>query len=245
MDSQLTTSAETDIATVLERLDEELTQDMYDRLVLHAQHKVNRLFWQGGIYGAPLPEGLEANDIVRRMVRRVLLGAREGPGKDRRCWDAEGDLYKYLASAIDSEVSNLVSAAANQLMRLASVHDGATNRAAEGARTSVLERDSKTLSADEEAWRPQDLPDPEELVLREEREAEHDRFFWGFYEFVKDRDEELLPYLEEILDGCIKPRELADSLGVPVDRVYNAKKRLRRQLSAHLQHEKERRSQDG
>ena len=146
MGPEQTTSKDTDVSRVLKRLDEELTQEMYDRLVLHAQHKVQRLFWQGGIYGAPLPEGLEPDDIVLRMVRRVLRGAREGPGKDRRCWDEQGDLYKYLAGAVDSEVSNLVNAKANQLLRVASLHDAVTRQATDQERATVLERINGCMS---------------------------------------------------------------------------------------------------
>lgn len=56
-----------------------------------------------------------------------------------------------------------------------------------------------------------------------------DDFVLGFCEFVTD-DPELLPIVEAILEGCMKPDDIAARLGVDPETIYKRKKRLQRKL---------------
>jgi len=70
---------------------------------------------------------------------------------------------------------------------------------------------------------------PEEIALREEVETRADKFVAGFLDELGD-DDFLVGVVEQLIDGLEKPRELAAALGVQVQEVYKARKRLSRRL---------------
>lgn len=57
-----------------------------------------------------------------------------------------------------------------------------------------------------------------------------DDFVLGFYEFVAE-DPELCKVVECILEGCLKPEDIAHQLGLSSEAVYNLKKRFARKLT--------------
>lgn len=85
------------------------------RLTLHAEYKVNRLYWQTG--RDSLPGGTQTKDFVFEAIRKVYQG--------ERLWDPakHPDLLTYLKSVVDSLVSHLVESHEHKHRQLVSVED--------------------------------------------------------------------------------------------------------------------------
>lgn len=162
--------------------------------------------------------GQKAEDIVETVILKTIAGATEGRGRGRRIWDGSRDLYDFLTSQVDSELSNLGRSWVNQRFQIASRLDKTFE---DGQRENYFD-----TVADESS------ESPEETALRSELERSADEFVSGFLDEIED-DDFLVAVVEQILDGVRKPREIAAALGVPVDEVYKARKRLRRRIDAY------------
>lgn len=201
---------------VLEKLETELTLDLVHRLVGYADMKARRLPWYGLLVGTEqsLAEGHQPEDIVQMAITKTLRGTLEGPGKGRRVWDGKRDLFDHLTSAVDSELSNLGNGWVNQHFLRA---DSSATASGEGGETRLSERTPKSVE------------NPEEVALSNEVEAQSDAFVCRLLTEIGD-DDLLARVVEQILDGARRPAEIAAALGVPVDEVYKARKRLRRRV---------------
>ena len=104
-------SSTTDLSRVRKLLEEQLTEEIMQRLMAHAVRKAQRLYWQG-IRNGPMPGG-DAHDVVITAVEKVWTG--------RRNWelDQQPDLFLYLKGVVDSEINNLVESKANRRLRVA------------------------------------------------------------------------------------------------------------------------------
>ena len=206
--------------TVHDRLSAELTRDLLERLAGYTV-KASRRWWYGLEPGSPIVGGHTPEDILQLVILKTIRGIQEGPGRGRRLWDGERDLFDYFTSQIDSEISNLVRSWANR----------------------KVERSSQTAERrgiGEEAFLDtvvgEGKENPETLALRSEEERLSDEFVGGFLDFL-GRDEELLvAIVGEIIDGARKPAEIAEALELPPERVYSVRKRLRRRLTAYCDH---------
>jgi len=205
---------------ILDKLGCELTRDLVGRLVAYCAMKASRRRWYGLLAGEdpPMAKGQKAEDIVQTVIMKTIAGATDGRGQGRRIWDGSRDLYDFLTSQIDSELSNLGRSWVNQRFRIAS-------------------RLEKTFEDGQRENYYDTVPDesrenPEETALRTELESSADEFVSGFLDEIED-DDFLIAVVEQILDGLRKPREIAEALGVQVDEVYTARKRLRRRLDAY------------
>lgn len=202
---------------VLKKLDVGLTEELVARLVGYCHMKAARRPWYGTLLegNVTMAEGHEPLDIVQRVIEKTIEGATCGPGKGRRIWDGRRELYDYLTSQIDSELSNLGISWVNRNFRVASRLEKVTD---EGHREAFYES-----LVDREA------NDPQDLVLNAEAERAADEFVSGFLDSLEG-DPLLTTIVGEILDGAQKPREIAQSLGVEAEDVYKARKRLQRRF---------------
>ncbi|WP_281184606.1 hypothetical protein [Trichlorobacter lovleyi] len=195
---------------VMELLEAHPWDETIPRLLVHALKKSKRLFWRG-IYGGPLPEGKEIQDIVGQAVEKVLSGQRQ--------WDPDTnpDLLLFLRSVIDSDLSHLADCWENGAIR------------SESTTIVRINDDSGEHEVNIFDSAPSPLSTPEEDILQKEDEARCEAFFWGFYETLSEKPT-LQQIVECIYDDTPKPADIAQKLGVPVNDIYNANKQLSRRL---------------
>jgi DNA-directed RNA polymerase specialized sigma24 family protein len=188
---------------VLDILEKHPWEETVPRLVLHALHKMKRLYWQG-VWGGPAPGGVEAEDLVQKSVEKVLSG--------KRSWDssAQPDFFNYLKGVVDSEISHLVEEWENRFLRRETVLEGESG-ANEGFFTKV----------------PCSNPGPEEVLLEKERERLSEQFFWEFFDYLKETPL-LQKLLECISEGIDKRSEIAKKIGIPTKEYDNQKKQIQR-----------------
>lgn len=88
---------------VLDRLDAQDWDNLYEDLVAYAQTRLNQVSWVRG--PDALPGGKDAEDFVQEAIRRLYTG--------QRTWDYETypNLQGVLKGIISSMVSNLVTSA--------------------------------------------------------------------------------------------------------------------------------------
>ena len=88
---------------VIERLNDQDWEDLYEDLVAYATIRVQELSWERG--PGALPEGREPEDFVEEAIESLYTG--------RRTWNYEEypNLKSVLTGIIDSLVSNLVTSA--------------------------------------------------------------------------------------------------------------------------------------
>lgn len=164
--------------------------------------------------GLVLPDDYDAEDIVLTVIGKNLDGSR-GQQFD----PSKGSISSWLKKQIESEIKNKSRWDRSKLERPIPV-DG------EGEyQEEQLERWAEAVRS--ASGSP---PHDQEVVLLSEEAAEE---FWdNLYEIVQD-DQDLEKLVELLENGCdFTPRNLATELGWTVERVNNAKKRLRRRVSA-------------
>lgn len=83
---------------IIQQIKDELTQELWKRLVLHAEILVKNHSWHGVLGGPPL-KGNAAEDYANEAVLRTLNG--------RRAWKPENcSLRQHLKGAIDSIINH-------------------------------------------------------------------------------------------------------------------------------------------
>lgn len=153
--------------------------------------------------GRILPDGYESADLAYEALSLVLVG--------RRRWDpdVQPDFLAYLRSVVDSLLSHLLDS--------------------EGRKRAV--RFSPDSDDDEDPLDaiPASGPAPDEqIVLAEEARADAE-VYDAMLEALKDEEEQLV--FLELAEGK-KPAQIAESLGISVQRVYQVKRNILRRLSA-------------
>lgn len=197
----------------LEFLESQPWEEVIPRLLVYASKKSKRLFWRG-VYGGHLPEGNEIIDLVQEAVEKVLTGQRN--------WNTEvyPDLFSYLKSVVDSELSHLADRLDNKHVRRDTVTVQAGDCGEDEQEVSLI------------GSHPTPSPHPEEAYLLREEEDRCEKFFWGFYESLEGK-----PFLQKIVeciwDDVVKRAEIASKLGVPASEVDNARKQLQRRLDEY------------
>lgn len=188
---------------VLEKLRAADWERIYPALVAYAVARTNRLPLVKG--GGPLPQGHQPDGIAAEAVRQAFEGERR--------WDPERhpDLLRYLANAVSSLVSNLVTSADHVRRdgRDPSQATGLDGRD-EGGALSQLD----ALASDE---------------CVEELRAIVD---------CETADDERLVAVQMGLEDGLPRDEIAEVLSIGVSEVYNLTRKLRRRiLSAMAGHE--------
>ncbi len=188
------------------KLTDEQWKELLERLTLHAANKLMRLSWRGArlAKGGCPPGAAEAADFAAEAILSVIDGS--------RMWDAatQPDLLTFLRGVVDSKISHLVESAENRVTR------------------RVLPRtDDDQQLTEAERVRSND-PSPDGLVADRE---------WGqqFRAAIRKELEEdtISAGLLDCLDAGYEDRgEIATLLGIQVEDVYNAQKRLKKRVCA-------------
>lgn len=194
---------------LIDLLKTENWDEIAPRLIAHAKWKCASYSWARNQHD--LPKGLQAADIAMQAIDKLISG--------ERIWDKNNqpNLLFFLKSVIDSLIWHLVSSSSHQ------------NERPSGFRSKIpTDNDSD----------PQDYdfiidtasssdPTPENFLLNKENQAR----FWEIKNFLYELasgDEEVGMILLCMEEGIIKPKEIAEQLGLDVAKVNNAQKRLRR-----------------
>lgn len=197
---------------VLDLLEKHPWDDTIPRLVYYVLKKMKRLYWQG-IFGGPAPGGVEAQDVVQKSIEKVFTG--------RRSWnpDTHPDLFDYLESVIDSEISHLAEEWENRIFR----------------REEWLPGTAEEKEKDDDPFdRLQSSnPGPEKILLEKEKEKLSEQLFWEFYESLAEHPK-LQKILECISEGAIKRSEIAKATEVSTKEFDNLKKQLQRRLRSFI-----------
>jgi hypothetical protein len=190
------------------------------KLLEYACFKIGRLKWRTG--QGILPKGIAPEDIVVGAIQKTYEGAtthETGPGIRRWNPDTAPDLLDYLKAVVDSDVNHLVSSEEHRL----------TNYHAQATPEEASEAIERLVSPG--------ISNPEESLLRRERESSEDGFVEFFNElqasFAHDPavQKVLSSYREQSLKSeTIKPAAVARDTGMDIEEVRNAIKRLRRRI---------------
>lgn len=179
------------------------------QLLYYTLGRIRGRTWRGMRDGA-MPGGREVEDIVSQAIEDVLSG--------QRAWDPtqHPDLFVHLQGIVDSRLSHLGASAENRRM----VAEFPPSLRIHG----VAARNGE-VSCHRDASPPDALIQAEEDQLAEEllREFEH---------FLED-DPLLQCIVRSIVDGIDKPAAIADHVGVTVEQVYTARRRLQRKWHAY------------
>jgi DNA-directed RNA polymerase specialized sigma24 family protein len=158
--------------------------------------------------------GVDLDDMVHQAIADTLQGKRRWPPIDKLTGEKKRvDLFPFLCEVIRSNVSHQLEEERKKV-------------SIEGTVSDSLE-DSDLISLEEM------ITEPISEYLR--YEAIYNRVFYAqlvskMYEMVKEDEE-----LSEIVrvwtrDPNLKPKEIAQELGLSIEEVRNAQKRLRRKL---------------
>lgn len=178
-----------------------------------------RAIWRGSTRYRITPttlfaRGCSIDDVISHIIQSVFEGSRK--------WDPrQKDLEEWLLSQVDSvmdwwlklrENKNLVYEEFESIERK---EDGDTGFAQSSELEVVLRYG---------------LPDPETLVVKDIDEEEANELYNALFDDTSD-DPELQEVILAIMDiDNPKPSDVAEKLGIPVEDVYNRKKRLKRRL---------------
>jgi DNA-directed RNA polymerase specialized sigma24 family protein len=188
----------------LRLLEEHHWQETIERLVVYSTFKMRRRIWRSILNGNP-PDGIEADDIVNEVIEKTFSGTRNwNPMK-------HPNLYLWLQSQVDSEISNLLNSNNNRkqiseaTIFSSTIFDGVDNIT------------------------------PEIEVLAQEDENESTDFLFGLLDYVKD-DPQLYKIVEAFIsdeEGVTKRADLARIVGISVAELDACKKRLARRIDAY------------
>jgi hypothetical protein len=84
--------------------------DLYPRLLLVAEGKLNRLIWRGTRFG-PIPGGQTSHDFVQAAIEKTKGGI--------RAWNPEVSIFQHLAGVILSDINHLANSTENQITQCA------------------------------------------------------------------------------------------------------------------------------
>jgi hypothetical protein len=80
--------------------------DLYPRLLLVAEGKLNRLIWRGTRFG-PIPGGQTSHDFVQAAIEKTKRGI--------RTWNPEVSIFQHLAGIILSDFNHVANSIENQI----------------------------------------------------------------------------------------------------------------------------------
>jgi len=181
--------------------------DALARLTLHAHHKMAGLYWRGVrmVCGDKSTGIVEPADFAAEAIKDAIAGKRK--------WNPDKDFLEFLKGVVDSKVNHLVT----------SVEGQKTRRLLPPVEGKDPMESMQALDLD--GGNPQTIVAEKEVAER----------FRGLV-LAEIKGDELVERLFECLDAEIeKPAEIADLLGVAVQEIYNAQKRLATKAEKALQ----------
>lgn len=184
-------------------------EEKIPRLLYYASQKAKKKRWRT-VFDGHLPEGKEVQDVVYHAIEKILSGERKWNPQE------QPDLFSYLTSIIDSDLSHLAKGLENRTLVGEADIDGNSGGNGYGKSPSM---DSF----------PSSIPNPEMQHIIKEENARGEAFFFEFYDSLAGKP--LLQGMIECIDDDIdKKADMAQKLGVPVQDIYNASKQLKRKL---------------
>lgn len=180
-------------------------------LTNYAQRKIYRIRWR--YETDTLPKGQTAADIALEAIKDIFDGNRK--------WNLSKnpDLYTYLTSIVDSKISHLYELKEHKLTKSMPITE-------EGREVEEL-LDKADPTSDHAIYLTPSSNNPEDILLEKEKIKRDETAVNAFFEAIHgDKDLEKLASL--IMDGYVKPSEIAEQMGVEVKEVYNLQKRFRR-----------------
>jgi hypothetical protein len=188
-------SAPTD--DIAQQIKAELTQALWNKLLLYADISIRQHIWHGVLGGLPL-HGNSAGDYLQDALTKTLTGKRKW--KPANC-----SLEQHLKGVLDSDINHDSMRPMNQRI----LREGSLECDAPQDSTSFFDR----IAA--------------EIITIEEVEMlkEWDTMIFEFLEELSD-DKPVQQLFEAIFDGTIKRADQAKALGVPETQIDAFKKRL-------------------
>lgn len=193
----------------------EIKESEWDKLILNLTrytfYEMERKYWKY----ERVPKGLTPEDIALESISALFKGTRK--------WDyaKQPDLLIFLKSVADSKISHLFEMEDyNLIERIPTTEDG----------QEVEELLKKADPVPEHAcyW-PTDPQNPEETLIQKQVSEGDKATVSAFFEVVKG-DDQLENLFMLIMDGYMKPSEIAEEMKIDVKEVNNLQKRLRRKF---------------
>lgn len=186
-------------------LDDQEWGPMCKRLAVIAGRYLRRMRWRG-VVGGHVPQAAEALDFVHDAIQKTLGGS--------RIWKRDKvALFHHLAAVIKSDINAAVRRAENRRTRTAT--------------DDQWDLFSQTISEDPANRQVNMAVRPADALVAEKQFLS---FSAGMITQLADGDAELEAYGHLLLDGLEKPQEFSASMKVPVEEIYNIKKRFLRRL---------------
>jgi DNA-directed RNA polymerase specialized sigma24 family protein len=196
---------------IIKRLEEVDWERIILMLTNYAQRKVDRIRW--GYETDTLPKGQTPADIALEAIKDIFDGNRKwNPSRNP-------DLYTYLTSIVDSKISHLCEMKEHKVTRSMPITE-------KGKEVEEFLNKADPTS-DHASYLTPVGHNPEAVLLKKEKMKRDEVTVSAFFEAIQgDRELEKLASL--IMDGYIKPSEIAEQMNVEVREVYNLQKRFRR-----------------
>jgi len=187
-----------------ELLNSKISDEVIKRAALFAARRLELYEWQGSKKGMP-PSGRTAEDFVHDTIVKLYTG--------QRTWDPKKhpDFFIALCGMIRSEISNCRKSNENKKTYCESALPSS-----KWTKAPLDDFAHLTNSTD----RP---------ILELEKEIEDDNLLLAFVNHIED-DDELMGVMEGMMDGFVKPGEIATLLGISTDKMENIQKRWKRQI---------------
>lgn len=160
--------------------------------------------------------GIGPEDVVLEAISKVLDGERE--------WDpsANPDLCQYLTSVVDSLMSHLTkSFDCTNIRRIPESEEG-----------EILEELLNPADPESDTARhlPRPSPNPEQMLLRKQQEEAEQKAFDRLLASIKG-DDDLETVILCVMDGMMKPAEIAEATGFEINHVYQLMRKLNRKAA--------------
>lgn len=178
-----------------------------------------RAIWRGSVRYRVTPttvfaRGLSVEDAVSYIIQSVFEGTRK--------WDPnEIPLEDWLLDQVDSVMDWWLKLRENRDVAFEELENVAQEDVHDPKHTQKIELEAVLKFGPHS---------PEKILIEETDEQEAKVFFEAVYDDTSDN-----PELQEMIIAMLdiddpKPRAVAEALGVPVEDIYNRKKRLQRHL---------------
>ncbi len=186
------------------------------RLTDHAVKKARWYGWRAGKAAEMVIGGTGPEDVVLEAISKVFDG-------DRKWNPSENpDLFQYLKSVVDSLMSHLTkSFDCTNIRRMPQSEEGEIL----GEKLKPVDPESDTAR---HLSRPS--PDPEQILLRKEEEEAERKAFDKLMDSIKG-DDDLETVVLCVMDGMMKPAEIAEATGFEIDHVYQLMRKLNRKAA--------------
>ncbi|TLD71362.1 hypothetical protein FEM03_07475 [Phragmitibacter flavus] len=183
---------------IAQKLKDELTQFLWDRLLVYADALVARHSWHGILGGPPL-RGFEAEDFLQDAVRKTLHGVRK--------WNPdEVRLEKFLMGVVESDIGHASLKSENRILVRERSLGGADDES--GSRSPLEKFPAAALA-------------PDTIQIEQEREE----VIFEFCDSLSD-DPPVQKMFELVYDGITKRAHQAANMGLLENQIDAIKKRL-------------------